>query len=179
MLIACPGEFPVYQILPAPLATQQGAFTGYEGVGPTIAFTSPFTSTMAKLSGLCAGVKPSTLPQNAAPRGTMFALLDRGMGVLVPFNTPLWCVSGSCKRDPELNVTAAQLWPTAICAAEVSERRTTGPSTNPRGQEWLSAQFAPTTNRWPLVNATESGFVHSAANAIVDPIVIASDSRNN
>src|ERR1700733_9845335 len=178
MLIACPGEFPVYQMLPAPLATQQGAFVGYGGVGPTTGFTFPFTSTMAKLSGLCAGVKPSTLPQNASPRGTMSALLGRGIGLLVPFNTPC-CVSGSCKRDPELNVTAAQLWPTAICAAEGSERLTTRPSTHPRGQVWPSAQFAPTTNRWFPVNATESGFVHSAANGIVDPIATASDSRNN
>src|ERR1017187_5621092 len=131
MLIACPGEFPVYQMLPAPLATQQGAFTGYEGVGPTTAFSLPFSSTMAKLSGLCAGVKPSTLPQNASPRGTMSASLGKGIDVLVPLNTPLSCVSGSCKRDPELKVTAAQLLPTAIWAAEGSERLTTGPSTNP------------------------------------------------
>src|SRR5215469_4003420 len=126
MLIACPGEFPVYQMFPAPLATQQGAFTGYEGVGPTTGFTVPFSSTMAKLSGLCAGVKPSTLPQNASPRGTMSALLGRGIGVLVPFNTPRSRVSGSCRRKPELNVTAAQSSPTAICAAEGSERLTTG-----------------------------------------------------
>src|ERR1700689_1505126 len=126
MLIACPGEFPVYQILAAPLATQHGPFTGYEGVGPTTAFTSPFSSTMAKLSGLCAGVKPSTLPQNASPRGTMSASLGRGIELLVPLNPPCSRASGSCKRDPELNVTAAQLSPTAICEAEVSERLTTG-----------------------------------------------------
>src|ERR1700683_4944029 len=179
MLIACPGEFPVYQILPAPFATQHGAFTGYEGVGPTTAFSLPSPSTMAKLSGLCAGVKPSTLPQNASPSGTMSASLGRGIGVLVPFNTPRSCASGSCKRDPELNVTAAQPSPTAICAAEISERFTTGPSTNPQGQAWLSAQFAPTTNRWSLVNATERGGLLSAASGIVDPIAIALPSRNN
>src|SRR5580692_3721789 len=179
MLIACPGEFPVYQILAAPLATQHGAFTGYEGVGPTTAFRVPFPSTMAKLSGLCAGVKPSTLPQNASPRGTMSASLGSGIEVVVPFNTPCSRASGSCRREPELNVTAAQLSPTAICAAEESERLTTGPSTNPKGQAWLSAQFAPTTNRWSLVNATESGFVQSAANGIVDPIAIAFPSRTS
>src|SRR5579862_4136914 len=178
MLIACPGEFPVYQILPAPLATQQGALTGNGGVGPATGFTVPFTSTMAKLSGLCAGVKPRTLPQNASPRGTMFALLGSGIGLLTPFNPPCR-VSGSCNRDPELKVTAAQVWPTAICAAEESERLTTGASTNPQGQSWLSAQFAPTTKRCPRVNATEAGFVHPVASGIVDPIAIASPSRNS
>src|SRR5579862_2945609 len=109
----------------------------------------------------------------------MSASLGKGIGVLVPFNTPCSCVSGSCNRDPELNVTAAQLSPTAICAAEGSERLTTGPSTNAHGHAWLSAQFAPTTNKWSLVNATESGLVHPAASGIVDPIAIASPWRTN
>jgi hypothetical protein len=161
MLIACPGEFPVYQMLPAPLAPQQGAFVGYEGVGPTTGFTLPFSFTMAKLSGLCAGVTPGTLPQNAFPSATVSVFLGTGIGLLVLFNPPPCCVSGSYKRDPELSVTAAQLSPTTICAAEGSERRTTGPSTNPQGQAWISAQFAPTTNGWSRVNATASGLVHS------------------
>ena len=136
MLIACPGEFPVYQMLPAPLATQQGALRD------TKAWGRPRHSAFRcrplwQSFGLCAGVKPSTLPQNASPRGTMFASLGSGMEVLVPFNTPLSWVSGSCNRDPDLKVTAAQLLPTAICAAEGSERLTTGPSTNPHGQAWL------------------------------------------
>ena len=44
--------------------------------------------------------------------------------VLVPLSAP-WCVSGSCRTDPDVRVTAAQFLPTAICAAEVSERLTT------------------------------------------------------
>src|SRR5580658_4178217 len=147
MLIASPGELPVYQMFPAPFATQHGAFTGYDGVGPATAFTLPFSSTIAKLSGLCAGVKPSTFPQNASPSGTMSASLGSAIELLSPFSTPSSCVSGSCSSFPELIVTAAHLLPTAICAAEGSERLTTGPSTKPQGHAWLSAQFAPTTKR--------------------------------
>ena len=40
MEMACPGELPVYQMFPGPLATQQGALVGYGGVGPVIGKTS-------------------------------------------------------------------------------------------------------------------------------------------
>jgi hypothetical protein len=36
MQMALPGELPVYQTLPGPLATQQGALVGKEGVGPAM-----------------------------------------------------------------------------------------------------------------------------------------------
>ena len=67
MEIAAPGEFPVYQRFPGPFATQQGALVGKEGVGPAMGKISRLGLTMAKLSGLCAGVNPRLSPQNAAP----------------------------------------------------------------------------------------------------------------
>ena len=154
MLIAFPGEFPVYQMLPAPLATQQGAFTGYKGVGPTTALSLPLSSTTAKLSGLCAGVKPSTLFQNASPRGTMSALLGRGIGVLVPFNTRPSGVSGSYKRDPELNVTAApQEWevvPGSEVHSQIDSLRARGKLRPPPGNlRSQSAMTACTSNNVP------------------------------
>ena len=100
-------------MFPGPLATQHGALTGKDGVGPAIGARFPSSSTIAKLSGLWAGVKPRTSPQNASPSGTISALLGSGMAVLM--------------------VTAAQFLPIAICAAEGLERFTTGPSTLPQG----------------------------------------------
>ena len=67
--MACPGELPVYQTFPGPLATQHGALVGYGGVGPVIGKTSLLLFTIAKLSGLWAGVNPRTSSQNAAPSG--------------------------------------------------------------------------------------------------------------
>ena len=84
MEMACPGELPVYHTLPGPLATQQGALVGNDGVGPGIGKTVPALSTMAKLSVLWAGVNPRMSPQNASPSGTMFAI---GWGAL------RWCLS--------------------------------------------------------------------------------------
>src|SRR5882762_2833084 len=105
-------------MFPGPLATQQGALEGNGGVGPVIAKTSRFLSTSAKLSGLWAGVKPRISPQKAAPSGVLFAVLGSVTGVLAPPSAPSW--RGSCRTDPDLSVTAAQLLPTTICAAEGS-----------------------------------------------------------
>src|SRR5262249_55889805 len=142
--MACAGEFPVYQALPGPLATQQGALVGNGGVGPVIGNTLPSLSTIAKLSGLCAGVKPRISFQNAAPNGVLFALLGSTTGAAAPLSAPSR-VSGSCRTDPEASVTAAQRAPTAICAADGSARGTMAPSTAPDGQACVSAQLAPTT----------------------------------
>src|SRR5580692_6625824 len=101
-------------MLRGPLATQHGAFVGYEGAGPTIGNTFSPASTMAKLSGLWAGVKPRISPQNAAPRGVLFASVGSVMVVVAPLSAPPSCVSGSCMTDPDVNVTAAQVLPTAI-----------------------------------------------------------------
>src|SRR5271157_6081076 len=107
--MACPGELPVYHALPGPLATQQGALLGYGGVGPTMGKTFRFSSTIAKLSALWAGVNPRISPQNATPSGVLFATLG------------------------SVTVALAPLLPTAICAAEGSVRPTTPPSTWPDG----------------------------------------------
>ena len=45
----------MYQMFPGPFATQQGALMGKDGVGPAIGVRLRSSSTMAKLSGLCAG----------------------------------------------------------------------------------------------------------------------------
>src|ERR1700758_5391012 len=108
MEIAFPGEFPVYQRLFGPLATQHGALVGYGGVGPAIGFTLPFASAMAKLSGLCAGVNPRTFPQKAAPSGVLLASSGRAMLFIVPFSAPS-SLSGNCRTDPEVIVTAAHV----------------------------------------------------------------------
>src|ERR1017187_2099284 len=144
--MACPGEMPVSQTLPGPLATQQGALVGYGGVGPVIGNTSRLLFTMAKLFGLWAGLNPTTLSQNAAPSGVLSAVLGRVTAALEPLSPP-FDMRGNCNRDPEVVVTAAQSLPTTICAAEGSVSATTLPSTLPDGQAWLSAQFAPTTNK--------------------------------
>src|ERR1700739_479391 len=47
MEMACPGLFPAYQMLPVPLASQQGALPGYAGCGPSTGRTSPLLLTMA------------------------------------------------------------------------------------------------------------------------------------
>src|SRR5208283_763652 len=133
METALPGELPVYQTLPGPLATQQGALVGNAGAGPAIGKMLRLSSMRAKLSGLCAGVNPKMFLQKAAPRGVLFALLGRVMEVLVPVSAPSSCVSGSCRTDPDFSVTAAQVSPATICAAEGSVRPTTVPSTLPEG----------------------------------------------
>src|SRR5450755_3670099 len=99
MEMACPGELPVYQTFPGPLATQHGALVGYGGVGPVIANTSRLLFTMAKLSGLWAGVNPNTLSQNAAPSGVLSAVLGRVTAALEPVSAPS-LLRGSCRRDP-------------------------------------------------------------------------------
>src|ERR1700733_11619264 len=132
MEMACPGELAVYQTFPAPLATQQGALVGYDGVGPVMGKTSRLLFTTAKLSGLWAGVNPRTSSQNAAPSGVLSAVLGSVTAALVPLSDPSR-LSGSCSRDPEVMVTAAQSLPTAICAAEGSVSPTE-PSTPPDGQ---------------------------------------------
>ena len=86
--MALPGELPVYQTLPGPLATQQGALVGKEGVGPAMGKMLRSSSMIAKLSGLCAGVNPKLFPQKAAPRGTLLALLGSVMVVSVPLSEP-------------------------------------------------------------------------------------------
>src|ERR1700690_231313 len=91
MEIARPGEFPVYQTLPGPFATQQGAFVGNDGVGPAMGNTVLLLSTMAKLSTLWAGVNPRISPQNAAPSGVLFAVPGSATVVLVPVSAP-WLV---------------------------------------------------------------------------------------
>src|ERR1700690_2707900 len=133
MEMACPGEFAVYQIFPGPLVTQQGALVGYDGVGPVIGKTSRFWFTIAKLSGLWAGVNPRTSSQNAAPSGVLSAVLGSATAALDPLSAPSH-LSGSCRRDPEVMVTAAQSLPTAIWAAEGSVSATTAPSMWPDGQ---------------------------------------------
>src|SRR6516225_4737324 len=115
-------------MLRGPLATQHGAFAGYAGAGPTMGNTFWLASTMAKLSGLWAGVNPRVLPQNASPSGVLSASAGRAMVAPVPLSGPPSCVSGSCRTDPDFSVTAAQVLPTAICAAELSDRLTTLPS---------------------------------------------------
>src|SRR5271170_5762903 len=131
--MACPGELAVYQTLPGPLATQQGAFVGYAGAGPVIGKTSLLLLTMAKLSGLWAGVNPSTSSQNAAPSGVLLAVLGSVTAALDPLSAPS-DLRGSCRREPEVMVTAAQSLPTAIWAAVWSVSATTEPSTLPPGQ---------------------------------------------
>ena len=88
---------------------------------------------MAKLSELCAGVNPRTLSQNAAPSGVLLAVLGSVTAALDPLSAPSR-LSGSCRTDPEVMVTAAQSLPTAICAAEGSASPTNAPSTLPDGQ---------------------------------------------
>jgi hypothetical protein len=80
----------VYQRLPRPFATQQGAFVGNGGVGPVIGKRSRFLFTMAKLSGLWAGVNPSTLSQNAAPSGVLLAVFGSVTAALDPASAPSW-----------------------------------------------------------------------------------------
>src|SRR5271169_5248953 len=92
--IACPGELPVYQTLPGPFATQQGALVGKEGAGPAIGKRLRSSSSTAKLSGLCAGVNPKIFPQKEAPSGVLLALLGRVTVFAVPLSEPS-CVSGS------------------------------------------------------------------------------------
>lgn len=86
--MACPGELPVYQMFPGPLATQQGALVGYAGVGPVIGKTSRLLFTMAKLSGLWAGVNPNTFSQNAPPSGVLSAVVGRVTAALEPLSSP-------------------------------------------------------------------------------------------
>src|SRR6267378_1300617 len=105
-------------MFPGPLATQQGALEGNGGVGPVIGKTSRFLSTSAKLSGLWAGVKPRISPQKAAPSGVLFAVLGSATGVLAPPSAP--SRRGSCRTDPDLSVTAAQLLPTTNRWSRVS-----------------------------------------------------------
>src|SRR5438309_4477384 len=119
-------------MFPGPLATQHGALAGYGGVGPVIGNTSSFLSTIAKLSGLWAGVKPRISPQNAAPSGVLFAMAGSVTGEVAPPSAPS-CLRGSCRRDPDFRVTAAQLLPTTICAAEASVSATAASSTPPAG----------------------------------------------
>src|SRR4029077_10290463 len=175
--MAWPGELAVYHTFPAPFATQQGALVGYAGAGPTIGDTLPLEFTIAKLSGLCAGVKPRMSFQNAAPSGVLFAVLGSVRALLVPVSAPCW-LSGSCSTDPDVIVSAAQSVPTAICAAEESLRLTTVPSKFPFGHAWLSAQFVPATKSCSLVSATESGFAHPGASLIVRRTLIESPRRH-
>ncbi len=134
MEMASPGELPVYQMFPGPLATQHGALVGYGGVGPVIGKISALLFTIAKLSGLWAGVNPRTSSQNAAPSGVLVRnALGSDTAALDPASAPS-PLRGSCRREPEVMVTAAQLLPTAICAAEGSVSATTLPSTLPDGQ---------------------------------------------
>ena len=62
-------------------------------------------------------------------------MLGSVMVALAPLSAPRG-VSGSCRTDPAVvpfSVTAAQVLPTAICAAEGSVRLTAVPSTMPDG----------------------------------------------
>src|SRR5271169_1454396 len=145
MEMAWPGELAVYQMLLGPLATQQGALVGYAGAGPRTGKTFRSESTMAKLSGLWAGVKPRTSPQKAAPSGVLFASSGSVMVVFEPLSAPSLPERPNCRTEPDFMVTAAQVLPATICAAELSERVTTVPSRWPEGQEWLSAQSVLTT----------------------------------
>ena len=131
--MACPGELPVYQTFPGPLATQQGAFVGYGGVGPVIGKTSRLLFTIAKLSGLWAGVNPRTSSQNAAPSGVLLAVLGSVTAALDPLSAPSH-VRGSCRRDPEVMVTAAQSSTDRDLRSRGSVSATTVPSTLPDGQ---------------------------------------------
>src|SRR6478672_7825429 len=99
-------------------------------------------------------------PQNAAPRGVSLALAGSVTGMLEPLSAPL-AESGNRRTEPDFNVTAAQLCPATICAPEPSVRATTPPSTLPEGHEWLSAQFALSTNACRSFKATESGCAQS------------------
>src|SRR3974390_1212200 len=145
METAWPGELAVYQMLFGPLATQHGAFVGYAGAGPRTGKTLRSESTIAKLSGLCAGVKPRTSPQNAAPSGVLFASSGRVMVVLDPLSPPSCPERPNWRTEPDFMVTAAQVLPATTWAAELSESVTTLPSRCPEGQEWLSAQSVLTT----------------------------------
>src|ERR1700679_487582 len=98
MEMASPGELPVYQTFPGPLATQHGALVGYGGVGPVIGKISALLFTIAKLSGLCAGVNPRTSSQNAAPSGVLLAVAGSATAVLVPSSAPSHR-SGSCMTE--------------------------------------------------------------------------------
>src|SRR5579859_792048 len=100
MEMAWPGEFPVYHRLPGPFATQQGALVGNDGAGPAIGKISRPAFTMAKLSGLCAGVNPRLSPQNSAPRGVLLADAGSVTGAAVLLSAPLR-VSGSCHSEPD------------------------------------------------------------------------------
>ena len=133
--------------------------------------------TRAKLSGLWAGLNPRISPQNAAPRGVLFASAGSVTGKLIPLSPPRK-LSGSCRTDPDFIVTAAQLLPTTICPADASASLT-APSALPEGHAWLSAQLAPATKRWSSVSATEPGFVQSFANMIVRPTVTKSPARTS
>src|ERR1700722_10035932 len=155
MEMASPGALPVYHTLPGPLATQQGALVGNAGAGPTIGKMSRSGLTIAKLSGLCAGVNPRLSPQKPAPNGVLLAAAGSETGADVPLSAPSR-VRGSCNREPDFNVTAPHVQPTAICPADVSGSFTT-PSVLPVVHQWLSAQFAPTTNTCSWPRATESG----------------------
>src|ERR1022692_2778320 len=107
MEMACPGELLVYQTFPGPLATQHGALVGYGGVGPVIGKRSRLLFTMAKLSGLWAGVNPRTSSQNAAPSGVLLAVLGRVTAALDPLSAPSH-LSGSCRRETQVMVSAAR-----------------------------------------------------------------------
>ena len=50
----------------------------------------------------------------------------------VPLSAPS-LASGSCNTDPDVSVTADQVLPTAICAADGSVRCTSDPSRAPDG----------------------------------------------
>src|SRR6185437_8960598 len=154
--MACPGLLAVYQTFPGPLATQQGAFAGKEGVGPATGWTLRCASTIAKLSGLCAGVNPRISPQKASPSGVLFAVLGSAIGAAPPLSAPVR-VRPTCRRDPDVIVTAPQVLPTAICAAEGSARWTAAPSRAPDGHVWLSTHAAPATKSSPPARASESG----------------------
>src|ERR1700744_1442204 len=106
--MASPGELAVYQMFPAPFATQQGALVGNDGVGPTIGKMSRSGLTIAKLSGLCAGVKPRSSPQKSAPSGVLLAVEGRATAAVDPLSAPSR-VSGSCSTDPDFKVTAPQV----------------------------------------------------------------------
>src|SRR5581483_5443406 len=115
-----------YQTFPGPFATQHGALVGNGGVGPTMGKTSRSRLTIAKLSGLWAGVKPSLSPQNAAPSGVLLAVSGSGTGTTEPLGAPQG-VSGSWSTEPDLRVMAAQVLPTAIWPAEESASLMTPP----------------------------------------------------
>src|SRR5215472_4178461 len=111
-----------------PLATQHGALVGNAGAGPRTGKTLRSESTIAKLSGLCAGVNPRTSPQNAAPSGVLFASSGNVIVVFEPSRAPSWPERPSWRTEPDFMVTAAQVLPATICAAELSDSGTTLPS---------------------------------------------------